>query len=339
MKKSFVFFGNMCMCALVASLFFIWSKKIFATSVPVDSTPIFVDEPVLPPPSAIFLLGTTGVSPVGITVDSLGNVYTANIGDNTVTKITPSGFSTLFATVGSQPAEITHDVFNNIYTANSGSNTVSKITPTGVVTTFGTTGMQPVALVVDPLGTVYTANKGSNTVTKITPSGISTTLGTTGGQPSEIVISSTGVIFTLDRQTHTITRLTPDGISTVYFNFTPHAIEGLAIDTTDHLFFTDLSWGAVFKLNSFINFVGNVVGSWILVSDTGLMAPSPLILTPDNTIYTGNLSDSSVTKITKEGISITYAFVDPFPDDVALDSFGNLYVVSSDFDTVTKIIP
>ena len=61
--------------------------------------------------SAIF--GTTGSSPTAITVDSAGNIYTAN-GSNDVTKITPGGTSTTLGTTGSNPSAITVDSAGNI---------------------------------------------------------------------------------------------------------------------------------------------------------------------------------------------------------------------------------
>ena len=78
------------------------------------------------PVSTIF--GTTGSSPYGITIDSSGNIYTANYNSNNVTKITPSGSSSIFGTTGSNPREITIDSSGNIYAANYGSNNVTKIT-------------------------------------------------------------------------------------------------------------------------------------------------------------------------------------------------------------------
>ena len=44
--------------------------------------------------------GTTGTNPHGIAFDSAGNLYTANTGSNTVTKITPGGVSSTFGTTG-----------------------------------------------------------------------------------------------------------------------------------------------------------------------------------------------------------------------------------------------
>ena len=114
------------------------------------------------------VLGTTGSSPQGITIDSSGNIYTTNYGSNNVSKITPAGVSTILGTTGTQPLEIAIDSSGNIYTTNYGSNNVSKITPAGVSTILGNTGTQPWGITIDSSGNIYTANSGSNNVTKIT---------------------------------------------------------------------------------------------------------------------------------------------------------------------------
>ena len=72
-------------------------------------------------------LGTTGTNPFGITIDSAGNIYTANDGSNNVSKITPLGVSTIVNTTGANPVAITIDALGNIYTANQGSDDVSLI--------------------------------------------------------------------------------------------------------------------------------------------------------------------------------------------------------------------
>ena len=74
------------------------------------------------------ILGTTGANPVGITIDSSGNIYTANSVANNVSKITPLGVSTILGTTGDAPRGITIDSSGNIYTANNNASNVSKIT-------------------------------------------------------------------------------------------------------------------------------------------------------------------------------------------------------------------
>lgn len=115
------------------------------------------------------ILGTTGEAPRGIVRDTAGNIYTANVVDNNITKITPDGVSSVFATTGEAPHDITIDSAGNMYTANAGSNNVSKITPTGASSILGTTGLYPRSITIDPSGNIYTANSFSHNVSKITP--------------------------------------------------------------------------------------------------------------------------------------------------------------------------
>ena len=60
-------------------------------------------------------LGTTLPSPNGIAIDSLGNIYTANV--TTITKITPSGVSSTFYTflAGQDCYNLIVDSFDNIF--------------------------------------------------------------------------------------------------------------------------------------------------------------------------------------------------------------------------------
>jgi hypothetical protein len=152
-------------------------------------------------------LGTTGSAPIAITIDSAGNVYTANEASNNVSKITPGGSSSILGTTGSSPYAITIDSAGNIYTANRQSNNVSKITPAGVSTVLGTTGNTPRAITIDNAGNIYTANYGSNNVSKITPAGVSTIVGTTGNGPSSIAIDSAGNIYTGNQDSNNVSKI------------------------------------------------------------------------------------------------------------------------------------
>jgi hypothetical protein len=144
--------------------------------------------------SSIF--GTTGQDPIGITIDSAGNIYTANSTANNVSKITPSGVSTIFASIGTTPYGITIDSSGNIYTTNGTANNVSKITPLGASSILGATGTNPIGITIDSTGNIYTANLGSDNVSKITPLGVSTIIGTTGISPFEITIDPFTNLYT-----------------------------------------------------------------------------------------------------------------------------------------------
>jgi sugar lactone lactonase YvrE len=154
--------------------------------------------------------GTGGAAqfylPYGVAVDSSGNVYVTDSGNNTIRKVTPGGVVTTFAgsagPLGSAdgagnaaqfavPTGIAVDGIGNVYVADEYNCTVRMITPAGVVTTlagvagnYGNTdgtGSEarfavPTGLAVDSSTNVYVADSGNNTIRKITPAGVVTTL-------------------------------------------------------------------------------------------------------------------------------------------------------------------
>ena len=89
--------------------------------------------------------------PRGVAVDNSGNVYVADIANNTIRKITPAGaVSTLAGLAGNpgsadgtgsvarfnNPAGVALDNAGNVYVADTGNHTIRKITSGGVVSTL-----------------------------------------------------------------------------------------------------------------------------------------------------------------------------------------------------------
>ncbi len=150
--------------------------------------------------------------PVGIAVDSSGNVFVADKGNSSIRKIDLSGnVTTLAGGDGAGfadglrsaakfdwPQDVAVDRTGVVYVADPLNDRIRKIDAMGNVTTLagGVTGYadgvgtaaqfdHPVGLTVDSAGNVYVADSGNNRVRKIDPTGNVTTLA--GGDVVEVI--------------------------------------------------------------------------------------------------------------------------------------------------------
>jgi DNA-binding beta-propeller fold protein YncE len=278
------------------------------------------------------ILGTTGRTPVAITIDSLGNIYTANshVTENNVSKITPDGVSTILGGTGNSPTAITIDSSGNIYTANYLSNNVSKITPGGVSTILGTTGAGPNAITIDSAGNIYTANFDANNVSKITPDGVSTIHGTTGANPIAITIDSSGNIFTANFLSNNVSKITPGGVSTILGTTGANPI-AITIDSSGNIYTANFNANTVSKITQ-------AGVSTIPFATTGV---NPRAITTDlsGNIYTANQGSftNNVSKITPTSVSTIHGTTGAGPIAITIDSSGNIYTANSNSNNVTKI--
>jgi len=146
-----------------------------------------------------------------VTGDSAGNVYVADMGNDTIRKISAAGtVMTLAGTAGIvgsadatgtaarffNPNGVAVDSAGTVYVADFDNHTIRKISAAGVVTTLaGTPGMagsadgtgtdarfhSPNGVTVDCAGNVYVAEWDNHTVRKVSAAGVVTTLAGTPG--------------------------------------------------------------------------------------------------------------------------------------------------------------
>ncbi len=139
--------------------------------------------------------------PTGVAVDTSGNLYVADTGNNRVRKIDSAGVITTVAGTGASgysgdggsavhaqlnmPSGLAVDAVGNLYVADNRNHSVRRIDPAGVVTTVAGTGVSgysgdggpasaaqlasPVGLAVDERGNLYIADSANRRVRKVTP--------------------------------------------------------------------------------------------------------------------------------------------------------------------------
>jgi len=242
--------------------------------------------------------------PVGVAVDTSGNVYVADSGNNLIRKITSAGVVTTLAGSGSQgntngngtaasfynPAGVAVDGSGNVYVADQGNCSIRKITPAGVVTTLAGSGSQgnangtgtaasffnPAGVAVDIFGNVSVADLGNNLIRRITSTGVVTTLAGSG---------SIG---------------TTNGTGTAASFYYPR---GVAVDTSGNTYVTDTANNLIRKITS-----------------AGVV-----------TTFAGGAQGNT------NGIGVAASFYSPF--GVALDALGNIYVADLNNHLIRKISP
>jgi serine/threonine protein kinase/sugar lactone lactonase YvrE len=182
-------------------------------------------------------------NPWSVAVDSMGNVFVADMSNDTIRKVTPTGMVTTLAgqagmngnAVGfgnnarfNDPFAVAVDNADNVYVSDSGNNAIRKIMPDRVVVTLaglpgyvGSTDgngndarfCNPQGLAVDGAGNIYVADTGNNTVRKITPMGVVTTLPELVGDaaqfnsPGGVAVDSAGNIYVADTSNHCIRKV------------------------------------------------------------------------------------------------------------------------------------
>lgn len=304
-------------------------------------------------------------SPVGVAVDSVGNVYVSDEANETIRKITPGGVvTTLAGTVGlagsvdgtsgaaqfSTPAGIAVDSAGNIYVADQTGDIIRKVTPAGVVTTLAGTPSSvgftdgagtvarfnsPFGVAVDSSGNVYVADSGNRTIREITSAGIVSTIAGTA--------KVTGIV---------------DGTGPAAEFANP---VDLGVDSAGNVYVADQGGDATIRKVAPGGVVTTYAGKAKIngyADGTGSAAefdgPFGVAVDSSGNLYIGDTGNYLIRKVAPGGVVTTLAgkaggsgFADgtgPAAEfdqttGVATDSSGNVYVADEFNDIIRKIAP
>ncbi|WP_321961445.1 NHL repeat-containing protein [Paraburkholderia sp. J7] len=284
--------------------------------------------------------------PDDVAVDTAGNVYVADTGNNLIRKITPEGNVTTLAGSGAAgatdgtgaaasfngPNGLAVDAGGNVYVADTFNHEIRKITPAGVVTTLAgstTAGSadgtstaasfnSPFGVAVDTGGNVFVADTVNNEIRKVTSAGVVTTI---AGSP---------------------TAGSADGAGAAASFNTPF---GLAVDKSGNIYVADSSNNEIRKVTAsgvVTTFAGSTTAGAADGNGTAASFHLPYKVTFDasGNLYVGDTMNYAIRRITPSGDVATIAgsgsrgsangigtaasFAGP--TGVAVDANGNLYV-------------
>ena len=259
--------------------------------------------------------------PIGLAFNSSGNLYVTDAGNNVIRVVTPAGTVTSF-----------------VGTVGTAGGTDGSKTDTAVNLSFNS----PQGPAVDSTGNLYIADYRGSTIRKITPAGVVSTLagstgvkGNTDGtgsaarflEPSAVAVDATGNVFVADSGNNVIRKITPAGVVTTFagtagapgstdgtgtaarFNYP----RGVAFDRSGNLLVTDSTNNTIRKITT-AGVVTTVAGSAGTVGSTDGAAgaarfsfPNSLAVDASGNIYVADENNGTIRVIATDGSVTTLA--------------------------------
>ncbi len=311
-------------------------------------------------------------APVGIAIDSAGNIYVADDFNNCIRKVNAA--TGIISTIAGSPA--------GGYSGDGGSAKQAQL-------------QQPQGVAVDASGNVYIADTGNNRIREIiAATGMIATIagdGTAGysgdgwyatsaelNSPSAVAVDASGSVYISDANNSVIRKVS---VSTAYistfagngnFGFAGDGSAAItaelnypaavALDSSGNLYIVDLGNGRIREVNALTGVINTVAGTTstgyngdnILATNAELNTPEGVWVDSSKNIYIADAGNNRIRKVTaSSGLISTIAGTGSqnfsgdggqatnaglnFPADVLTDASNNVYIADSNDNRIRKV--
>jgi uncharacterized protein (TIGR03437 family) len=277
----------------------------------------------------------------GVAVDSFGNVYAADSGNNLIVKISPEGVLSVVAGNGvaavlKGPGDVAIDGAGNLYIANTQSNVILKLDSRGLVHTVASNLNRPAGVALDAIGNVYIADTLNHRIRRVSATGVMTT-----------VVGNGQAGFSGDGGPATSAQLNNP--------------RGVAVDALGNIYVSDFLNNRIRKVDG-SGTISTVAGSGQAgfsgdggpATDAQLGHPWGIAIDTMGSLYVADFGNARIRKIDAAGTITTIAgggnsgFGDGGsamsaqvnnPWDVTVDAGGNIFIADSNNLRVRKVTP
>ena len=313
--------------------------------------------------------GAQLLGPGGVALDPAGNFYIADRNNDRIRRVSTDGTIATYAGSGSLgfsgdggPATaarlnmslggVALDSAGNLYIADLLNERIRKVSPVGTISTYAGNG-----------GYGFWGDGGPATAAQLS-------------LPHGVALDSAGNLYIADSNNHRIRKVTPGGTISTYAGTGTEGFsgdggpataahldrpDGVALDSAGNLYIADLGNSRIRKVTpggTISTYAGN--GGYGFWGDGGpataaQLRPRGMALDPAGNLYIADFGNSRVRKVTPGGTISTYAGTGTpgfagdggpataaqlsFPQGVALDSAGNLYIADSNNNRIRKVTP